>query len=175
MTWSRANPWRATASVLLAAALVSCVEAPHRAPQIGEPAPPYRAVAINGDSVDVASLRGRVVLLNVWATWCHPCREEIPYLQRLYEQHRANGFEIAGVSVDTHGQEQEISDFVKEFGMTYPIWRDPDERIQALYLALGVPSSYLIDRSGTLRWKHLGIIRESDSTFTRALTSALGS
>ena len=112
-------------------------------------------------------------MLNVWATWCHPCRDEIPYLQSLYEKHRGEGLEIIGVSVDTRGQEAEIREFATQFRMTYPIWRDPDERVQSIFLALGVPASYLIDRTGVLRWRRLGTIRATDTTLTRALADAL--
>ena len=143
--------------------------------EIGQPAPRYAATTLAGDSVSTDALAGKVVLLNVWATWCAPCRAEIPYLQSLYEQHRAGGLEIVGVSVDARGQDEAIREFAQEFRVTYPIWRDPDERVQSLYMALGVPSSYLIDRTGTLRWRRLGTIRESDTTFTRALTAALAS
>jgi len=143
--------------------------------EIGQPAPRYAATTLAGDSVSTGALAGKVVLLNIWATWCAPCRAEIPYLQSLYEQHRAGGLEIVGVSVDARGQDEAIRDFAQEFRVTYPIWRDPDERVQSLYMALGVPSSYLIDRTGTLRWRRLGTIRESDTTFTRALTAALAS
>jgi thiol-disulfide isomerase/thioredoxin len=110
----------------------------------------------------------------VWATWCAPCREEIPYLQSLYDRHAGEGLEIVGVSVDATGSEGSIKEFKRDFRMTYPIWLDPDERVQTLYLALGVPASYLIDRDGILRWKHLGTVRASDTTFTRALGAALG-
>ena len=77
------------------------------------------------------------------------------------------------MSVDARGQDAAIRDFAQEFRMTYPIWRDPDERVQTTYMALGVPSSYLIDRAGVLRWRRLGAIRESDTTFTHALEKAL--
>jgi peroxiredoxin len=143
--------------------------------EIGQPAPRYAATTLAGDSVSTASLVGKVVLLNVWATWCAPCRAEIPYLQSVYETHRARGLEIVGVSVDARGQGEAIRGFAQDFGMTYPIWRDPDERVQSVYMALGVPSSYLIDRQGILRWRRLGTIRDSDTTFTRALTAALAS
>ena len=113
------------------------------------------------------------MLLNVWATWCAPCRDEIPYLQSLYEKHRQGGLEIIGVSVDARGQDAAIREFAQDFGMTYPIWRDPDERVQSLFLALGVPASYLIDRGGILRWRRLGIISESDTAFASALAAAL--
>jgi cytochrome c-type biogenesis protein len=140
---------------------------------VGEPAPPYAATTLAGDSASTSALAGKVVLLNVWATWCAPCRDEITYLQSLYERHRGDGLEIVGVSVDARGQDPAIREFAKEFRMTYPIWRDPDERVQSLYLALGVPSSYLIDRAGILRWRRLGTIHEGDTTLTRALAEAL--
>ena len=141
--------------------------------EIGEPAPRYAATTLAGDSASTAALKGKVVLLNVWATWCAPCRDEIPYLESLYQRHRGQGLEIVGVSVDARGQESAIREFAQEFRMTYPIWRDPDERVQSTFLALGVPASYLIDRNGVLRWKHLGTIRASDTTFTQALSAAL--
>jgi len=141
--------------------------------EIGQPAPRYAATTLAGDSASLSSLAGKVVLLNVWATWCHPCRDEIPYLQSLYEKHRGEGLEIIGVSVDTRGQEAEIREFATQFRMTYPIWRDPDERVQSIFLALGVPASYLIDRTGVLRWRRLGTIRATDTTLTRALADAL--
>ena len=160
--------------VAVAAAIaLGCNREPAQRVVIGEPAPRYAATTLAGDSASTSGLAGKVVLLNVWATWCAPCRAEIPYLQSLYEQHRAEGLEIVGVSVDARGQESAIADFAKEFRMSYPIWRDPDERVQSLYMALGVPSSYLIDRAGILRWRRLGTIRESDTTLTRALADAL--
>jgi thiol-disulfide isomerase/thioredoxin len=144
-----------------------------RSVNVGDAAPPYTATLLGGDTVSTTQLRGKVVLLNVWATWCAPCREEIPYLQRLYTDRRNDGLEIVGVSIDARGQEESIQGFVRDFGMTYPIWRDPDERVQSLYLSLGVPASYLIDRQGVLRWRRLGVIRSSDTSFTGALDRAL--
>lgn len=166
---------KSVAAVTLLAAVIASAchgEAPPPV-AIGQPAPRYAAMTLAGDSASTEGLAGKVVLLNVWATWCAPCRDEIPYLQSLYERHRAGGLEIVGVSVDARGQESTIREFAREFRMTYPIWRDPDERVQSLYLALGVPSSYLIDRAGILRWRRLGAIREGDTTLTRALADAL--
>ncbi len=159
-------------TALVLVALVGACK-PEGGTMVGDPAPNYAATTLTGDSVTTASLRGKVVLLNVWATWCAPCREEIPYLQRLHEQHAGDGLALVGISVDARGEDETIHGFMKDFGMTYPVWRDPDERIQSLYKALGVPASYLVDREGVIRWRRLGIIRESDSTFTRALQDAL--
>ena len=160
-------------AALAAMVAIGCSREPMPRVAIGEPAPRYAATTLAGDSASTPALAGKVVLLNIWATWCAPCRDEIPYLQSLYERHRDSGLEIVGVSVDARGQESAIREFASEFRMTYPIWRDPDERVQSLYMALGVPSSYLIDRAGILRWQRLGTIRASDTTLTRALTEAL--
>lgn len=141
--------------------------------EVGKPVPSYAAVTLQGDTVSLTSLRGRTVLLNVWATWCAPCREEIPYLERLHTQHSGAGLEVIGVSIDARGETQAIAEFASELGVTYPIWHDPDERVSARFLSLGVPSSYLIDRDGILRWRHLGVLRESNAEFTAALAAAL--
>jgi thiol-disulfide isomerase/thioredoxin len=165
--------WRATRVAAVALAALGCGGDPVPRVEVGYPAPRYAATTLAGDSATTSSLAGKVVLLNIWATWCAPCREEIPYLQSLYEQHRQAGLEIIGVSVDARGQEAAIQAFVKDFGMTYPVWRDPDERVQSMFLALGVPASYLIDRRGILRWRRLGTISAADTALSNALAEAL--
>ena len=165
--------------VVFAAGLAGCArgEAPAASEkvEVGAPVPAYATVALNGDSVSLAGLRGKVVLFNIWATWCHPCRAEIPELLVLYEKHRARGFEIVGVSVDADGADDAIKSFMQEFRMTYPVWRDPDERVSTRFLAIGVPATYLIDREGILRWRKTGPIAPNDSTLAAAIERALGS
>lgn len=168
---------RYAAAALAVALLVGCGrgDAPRvRPPEIGQPAPAYQTFSLAGDSVSLAALRGSVVLLNVWATWCHPCRDEIPVLQALHERYAARGLELVGVSVDAHGAEAAIRDFARDFTMTYPLWLDPDERVQSTFLAIGVPATFLIDREGVLRWRHVGPVRANDSTLVRELERALG-
>jgi cytochrome c-type biogenesis protein len=140
---------------------------------VGAPAPEYAALSLNGDTVSLAGMRDRVVLLNVWATWCHPCRAEIPELQALHTRYAAKGFDVVGVSVDGDGDEAHIRDFVQEFGMTYPIWRDAGDRISTLFRAVGVPATYLIDRQGIMRWRTIGPVRPGDTTLVRAIEQAL--
>lgn len=140
---------------------------------VGDPAPQYAAVSLAGDSVSLAGLRGKVVLLNVWATWCVPCRTEIPALQQIHERHAAQGLELVGVSVDAPGEGEEVRSFVREFGVTYPIWLDPEERVTSTFRLIGVPGTFLIDRKGTLLWKHMGPVEADDPALTRALTKAL--
>ncbi len=142
---------------------------------VGEPAPAYQALDLNGDSVSLASQRGKVLLFNVWATWCHPCRDEIPELLVLYDRYKPRGLEMVGVSVDAAGSDAAIRAFMKDFRMNYPIWRDADERVFSQFLVVGVPATFLIDRNGTLRWKKTGPIQPGDSSLTRAIETALGS
>lgn len=141
---------------------------------IGAPLPEYRSVSLAGDSVSLSQLRGKVVVLNVWATWCHPCRREIPELVAIDSQYRSRGLETIGVSVDTDGSDDAIRDFMKEFAMRYPVWRDPDERISAQYLIVGVPATFLVDREGILRWRLTGPIAPGDTTLRAAIERALG-
>lgn len=141
--------------------------------EVGRAAPAYEATTLDGSGVSLEQLRGKPVLLNVWATWCAPCREEIPYLSRLYDQHHTEGLEIIGVSIDARGEDEKIADFAKEIGMRYPIWLDPNQRVAATFLAFGVPASYLVDRHGVLRWKHVGVLRPTNAVFTAALEEVL--
>lgn len=142
--------------------------------EVGAPAPAYRAIDLNGDSVSLEQQRGRVVLLNVWATWCHPCRAEIPELQRIHATYRERGLSLVGVSVDSDGADEDIPGFMREFDMTYPVWRDPDERVSSRFLVVGVPATFLIDRGGILRWRKVGPIAAGDTTLIAAIERALG-
>ena len=158
--------------LVLVAALACSAEPPARV-EVGLEAPSYAARNMSGDSVSLALLRGKPVLLNVWATWCLPCKEEIPYLESLHGKYAAQGLQIVGVSVDARGDESKIEEFARDFQMTYPIWRDPDERVNTRFLAIGVPSTYIIDRDGILRWKHLGTLRATTPGFAAALEGVL--
>ena len=143
--------------------------------EVGLPAPAYSAFSLAGDSVSLAGQRGKVVLLNIWATWCHPCRTEIPELRAIHARYKDRGLEMVGVSVDAEGTDDTIRTFMKDFDMTFPIWRDPDERITTLFRAVGVPGTFLIDRQGILRWKKIGPVAPGDTSLTAAIERALGS
>lgn len=165
---------RLAGAALLLVVVASCA-APERhvPPRIGEAARPYAAATLEGDTISLESLRGEVVLLNLWATWCTPCREETPYLQEIYEQHRDQGFRIVGASMDTRNQAEAVRMFVDEYEVTYTILHDPTMRGMDAYQALGLPATFLIDREGTLRWLRFGPIPEGDPEFLAALESVL--
>jgi cytochrome c-type biogenesis protein len=155
--------------------LLAACETPEiqRAPEVGAIAPEYAAVTLAGDSVSLGDLEGELVLLNVWATWCIPCQEEIPALQRLHEQYSQEGLRIVGVSVDARGEEQNVREFAENFGVGYDIWLDPAERVISTFRVLGVPNTYLIDREGRVLWKHIGPVADDDPKLLTEIRAAL--
>lgn len=153
----------------------ACAPDAARTVEIGAPVPEYRTVSLNGDSVSLDALRGKVVLFNVWATWCHPCRDEIPELRALQAKYQPQGLQLVGVSVDAGGADNAIRAFMKDFEMEYPVWRDPDERVSTRFLVVGVPATFLIDREGILRWRKTGPIQPNDPALAAAIEQALGS
>lgn len=140
---------------------------------VGREVPAYAATTLDGTPVSLAQHRGEVVLLNIWATWCKPCREEIPALETLHKAYAARGLLVAGVSIDAHDDTASIAGFARDLGATYPLWHDQDDRISTTFLAIGVPNTYLIDRAGVLRWRHVGAVKADDPVLLAALDSAL--
>lgn len=164
---------RGMALALTAIVVTACGGPTRETVGVGAPAPTYASRTVDGDSIALADLTGKIVLLNIWATWCKPCREEIPALETLFQRHRAEGLEVIGVSIDAPSEAARLRPFVTELGASYPLWHDPDDRVSSTFLALGVPASYLIDRDGILRWRHMGPVRADDPALTAALTAAL--
>ena len=149
--------------------ITACVPADNVGPRIGSPAPDYQAATLEGDPVTLSSFRGRPVLLNLWATWCAPCRYETPFLQGLYEEWGPRGLEVVGVSLDTGNATDLITDFIEEYGVTYTILVDPRMVGMETYQVLGLPATFLIDRDGVLRWMKFGPVSETDQDFLSAI------
>lgn len=141
--------------------------------ELSPEAPSLAAVTLEGDSVSLAELRGAPVLLNVWATWCAPCRQEIPELQALHEQHAADGLRVIGVTVDSRSAGEDVRTFIEEFGMTYDIWWDPDQTSVSKFRAIGVPLTVLIGPEGRIRWRHLGVLKPDDPSLRDAINALL--
>ena len=124
--------------------------------QPGSRAPDFRALDINsGDSVSVSDYRGQVTLVNIWATWCGPCREEMPSMQQAFAELKDRGFAIAAVSID-EGSVDDVRSFQREYGLTFDILHDRTGRIQQLYQTTGVPESFLLDRDGVIVKRLIG-------------------
>jgi cytochrome c-type biogenesis protein len=138
---------------------------------IGARVPAYQAVTFGGDSLQLGR-ESRVVLLNVWATWCASCKEEFALMDTLLERHGARGLRVVAVSVDV-GSDAPVRRTAAQYGVTFEIAHDPDGEIERRFPAIGVPASYLIDRDGTLLWKHVGVLPAAvDSVIAEALASA---
>jgi peroxiredoxin len=140
--------------------------------EVGAAMPDYSAMNLDGSKFDLVSRRGKVVLLNVWATWCGPCRFEIPELQRIHDAYAARGFEVVGVSVDESGIES-VKQFVDEQKMRYPVALDPQGQLANLLQTSVLPTSVLVDRGGKIVWKKYGAILEKDQELDEAIRKAL--
>lgn len=141
-------------------------------PPAGPPMPAYEAQWLDGKPFDVASERGNVILLNLWATWCGPCRFEIPELGNLHAKYASRGFKVIGVSVDEGGA-KDVQPFVDEQHIRYPIVIDPTGKLAAILNTTVIPTSVLVDRDGSIVWRHIGPVDMKDATLTKALDAAL--
>jgi len=138
----------------------------------GDAMPAYSAKLLDGRPFDLAAEKGNVVLLNVWATWCGPCRFEIPELQKLHDEFNARGFKVVGVSVD-EGDPAEVKQFVADQKMSYPVVLDSEGRIANLLQTMVLPTTVLIDRDGRIVWRQIGAIPPGDAKLTAAIHAAV--
>ncbi|MDQ3280980.1 MAG: TlpA family protein disulfide reductase [Acidobacteriota bacterium] len=139
---------------------------------VGSIMPEYAAMWLDGSKFDLASKRDKVVLLNVWATWCGPCRYEIPELQAIHNKYAPKGFEVIGVSVDESGVEP-VKQFVDQQKMTYPVALDAEGKLANMLQTSVLPTSVILDRSGKIVWKKFGAIMPNDPELTKAIEAAL--
>jgi len=124
--------------------------------EVNYPAPELSLVDLQGNSASLADYRGQVVLVNNWATWCPPCKEEMPALQAYYEAHLQEGFTI--IAIEAGEPPAEVADFVQIYGLTFPVWTDEKLMATAAFRNPGLPSSYLIDANGVVRMAWAGAI-----------------
>jgi cytochrome c biogenesis protein CcmG/thiol:disulfide interchange protein DsbE len=136
-------------------------EPPPPRTESGDAMPAYKAEGVDGPPFDLAQKRGKVVLLNVWATWCGPCVFEIPHLNELQKTYGPRGFEVVGVSVDDTGVEP-VREFVKQRKIGYAVAIDPEGHIANLLQTTVLPTSVLIGKNGKIVWRQAGAITDND-------------
>ncbi len=144
---------------------------------VGSAAPDFEAFTVMDSTqaaapVTLEAYKGKVTLLNVWATYCIPCRTEMPSIQRLYDQYKDRGLQVVAVSVDAPGMEQAIRAFTTEYALNFDVLYDPPGAIQRNYMTVGVPETFLIGKDGVIRYKEIGG-REWDAPTIRALVEQL--
>lgn len=141
---------------------------------VGSPAPDFAARTLEPlpRTKGITDYEGQVVLLNIWATWCTPCRVEMPSIQALHEAYGPSGLRVVAVSIDDPGSEQKIRDFVREYRLTFEVLHEPTGEIQRRYQTTGVPETLLIGRDGIIRRKVIGAV-DWNSPGNHALVAAL--
>jgi len=124
--------------------------------KVGQPAPDFTLDMLDGGQVILSGLKGKAVLINFWASWCVPCREETPDLVQAYHVHQAEGLVILGVNMTSIDTISDAKAFAVEFQIPYPVLLDKDGKVAALYRVSGIPTSYFINRQGTITHVQIG-------------------
>lgn len=121
---------------------------------VGQPAPDFALKSASGDNLRLSEYRGEVVMINFWATWCGPCRQEMPLLDELYGRYERVGFELLGVNIDDDSGK--AMDMIAELGVRFPVLFDADKSVSERYEVETMPVTILVDRNGTVRHVHQG-------------------
>ncbi|MEW6240790.1 MAG: TlpA disulfide reductase family protein [Chloroflexota bacterium] len=179
---SRKERWEIIMLVSLAAGILwtvvsrtpSAVGAPlssSPSPREGFLSPDFTLDALDGSRITLSELRGRVVVVNFWATWCLPCREETPALEKSYELYKNADVVVLGVNLTNQDSVSEVASFAREFELTYPILLDRDGSVGYLYQVNGLPTTFFINREGVIRTVVVG--GPMSETFIRSKIEAL--
>ena len=175
--------WGTWAAIMLAAGLLwtgtsavrfeASTGGPTTAPREGFTAPEFRLTLLGGGEVALSDLRGKVVIVNLWASWCPPCRAEMPALQEAYETYRDRGLEILAVNTTYQDSQVASARFVEEFGLTFPVPLDQTGDVSRSYRLRALPTSFFIDRDGVIQSVVIGGPM-SETTIRTTVESLLG-
>ncbi len=140
-------------------------------PKVEKPAPDFTLETPTGEKLSLKDFRGKAVLLNFWATWCEPCKKELPSMQKIYEALNPGGVEVVAISIDRDKKER-VEKYIKKYNLTFPVLLDPSQKVRKDYFILGLPTSYLIGADGKLKGFVSGA-REWDSNASKEMFSTL--
>jgi len=161
---------RVTVSIALAACAGAATAAVQATADAGV-APDFTLRSADGPNVRLQEQRGRVVMVNFWATWCGPCRQEMPHLNRLYGKYRDAGFTLLGVNIDD--DQAKAVGLASRLGLQFPVLLDTDKKVSRLYDLSTMPSTVLIDRDGRVRHVHLGYRDGDESAYEKRIRELL--
>lgn len=136
----------------------------------GDRAPTFRVDDLSGGEISLRTFRGKVVIVDFWASWCEPCKEELPFLNRLYRDKREDGLVVIGVSVDR--RLRNVRAFLRDVSVAFPVIHDDEQEIADRYSPPSMPTSFIIDRQGVVRYVHRGF-REGDASTIRSQVNRL--
>lgn len=145
---------RVLVSVVMVVGLLGLLGMAGRPPLVGGPAPEITLKDLQGQEVRLSDLRGKIVLLNFWATWCKPCKEEMPAMQASHDKLRGQGFVV--LAVNELEDTEKVIEHVRSHGHTFPVVMDHDNRVANRYGVVGLPASFLVDRQGIVREQIIG-------------------
>lgn len=166
---------RAARWLRFALAVGLCVNAPVGAGDFGGPAPDFTLPDAEGVAITLSELKGEVVMLNFWASWCGPCRQEMPLLDAIYQKYAPLGFTLLGINVEENSADGEA--WLQERPVSFPVLYDPANGVSKLYDVIAMPSTVLIDRQGNVRYLHHGYKPGYENTYidqVRALARERG-
>lgn len=154
--------------VMLTAGAVAAVERP---PKIGQPAPAIDLETLEGGRASLGALRGHPVLINFWASWCHPCRDEMPQIIRRYQELHHAGLEVLAINLTDDEKKKDIQRFVDELRLPFPVLLDVKGKVRRRYNLLGVPLTVFVDTAGTVAGVNAGPM--TPAALERGLSSIL--
>ena len=129
----------------------------HKGPGVGQALDNFKIAQLEGSNLQLSDLKGKPVIINFWATWCIPCQDEMPLLEK-YSNKLSNSLQIIGVN--SQEQPDVVRDFVTKYGITFPIGLDSNGDLTRAYLINGFPTTFFVDKNGILRNMHVGVLRE---------------
>jgi len=160
--------WTATLALAVLAVITGAVGAA-TTPASG--APDFTLPSLDGPNLRLQEQRGQVVMINFWATWCGPCRVEMPHLARLYDKYRGSGFTVLAVNIDE--DPYKAASLAKQLGMRFPVLLDKEKKVSRLYDLSTMPSTILVDREGRVRYVHRGYRDGYEETYDRQIRELL--
>jgi len=153
--------------LLLAGALASAAASV----QLSSSAPDFTLKSVAGPNLRLQEQRGQVVMINFWATWCGPCRQEMPHLNRIFDKYRATGFVLLGVNIDD--DPRAAADLAAKLGLRFPVLLDTDKKVSRTYDMSAMPATLLVDRDGRVRYIHRGYRDGVEKTYEEQVRSLL--
>jgi peroxiredoxin len=143
----------------------------HASIAVSTNAPDFTLRSMGGPNLRLQEQRGQVVMINFWATWCGPCRQEMPHLTRLYDKYRSAGFVMLGVNVDDDARR--ATDLATQLGLKFPVLLDTDKAVSRLYDLGTMPTSVLVDRNGRVRFVHNGYVAGYEDLYEKQIRELL--